>query len=298
MKSISLVAPAKINLFLEVLAKRPDGYHEIETVMQTVTLFDRLMFKENKKTGRTAGISVDTDHPDLPANRSNLAYQAAALFKKTYHIKQGVEIFIHKQIPIGAGLGGGSSDAATTLLGLNKLWKLGLSKPELSDLAQKLGSDIPFFIYQNTALVKGRGEIIFPIQLKRKFHYVIAWPGIFCPTEKIYRNFNLPLTKQLSNVNIFNNALIKGDSAQLGEQLFNRLDRTAFRLYPELNQFYRYFKNKCRNSLLSGSGSSIFGLVNSEKEAAKLTKELRSEQPPPGAGQSGWLIFKATNYLL
>ena len=141
MNRLKLLSPAKVNLFLEVLGKRPDGYHEIETVMQTVSLCDQLEFREIK-----TGIKVTSHHPNLPDGPRNLIYQAAHLIKQRYQIRQGINIFIDKRIPIGAGLGGGSSNAATTLVGLNKLWKLGLPETELSCLAAQLGSDVPFFI--------------------------------------------------------------------------------------------------------------------------------------------------------
>jgi len=138
-RGLKILSPAKVNLYLEVIARRTDGYHEIESVMQAISLFDELYMQEREK-----GISVRTDHPALKGGRDNLVYRAAGLLKKEYRIKKGVSVMLHKRIPIGGGLGGGSSNAAATLIGLNDLWKLGLSRSELALLAKQLGSDVPF----------------------------------------------------------------------------------------------------------------------------------------------------------
>ena len=291
MKSLTLRSPAKINLFLEVLGKRPDGYHEIETVFQPINIFDHLTIKEKSRQARSPELTITTDQPGLPTGPANLVYQAAALFKKNYRIKQGLDIFIKKRIPTGAGLGGGSSNAATTLMGLNKLWKLGLSQLELSHLGQKLGADVPFFIYRQTALAKRRGELIFPLALTRKFHYLVIWPGFSCPTKKIYGNLNLGLTNKIHDVSIFVNVLRKGRPDQIDSCLFNRLAPTVFRLYPELKNLARYVKSNISPGVsVSGSGSSIFCCLSSGKEVKKTARQLRRSHRSA-------LVFETTNYL-
>lgn len=288
MAGLNLLAPAKINLFLEVLGQRPNGYHAIETVMQTVSLYDRLAIKEIAK----GGIEIFSNHSSVPLNKTNLVYQAAALIKQRYAIKQGVRIFINKRIPIGAGLGGGSSDAATTLMGLNKLWRLGLSHTELTILAGCLGSDVPFFIRGGTALCQGRGEIVFPIACKKKYYYLIILPDqvvsstqcripLGIPTSKIYRNLKKSdLTKKVPNINIFINTLLAGEVKQLGIRLFNRLEQVVFRCYPQLRVLDKILeKTGFAGVVVSGSGSSMVGLSETPEEIDIIAKKTKSDQP-------------------
>lgn len=269
---LKVLSPAKINLFLEVIGKRNDGYHEIESVMQTISLFDTLYLQEAKE-----GISVATNCPELPTGRDNLVYRAAGLIKKEYDIKKGVRITLDKQIPIGGGLGGGSSNAAATLIGLNRLWKLGLSENELVFLSAKLGSDVPFFIYGKTSLVKGRGEIVFPLPVRQKFYYTLVSPSLAIPTRNIYKNLKSPLTKRLVNVNIIIKSLLKQrvNYKKIQMLLHNRLQTVALQLYPVLKNTYQAFhKISTQGVLLSGSGSTIFKLCGCRKEAQSLSTIL------------------------
>lgn len=287
MANLRLLAPAKINLFLEILGKRSDGYHEIETVMQTVNLYDRLEIKETIQNG----IKVISDHCSLPQNKTNLVYQAAALIKQYCVIKQGVRVFINKRIPIGAGLGGGSSDAATTLIGLNRLWHLGLAHNELTVLAARLGSDVPFFINGGTALCQGRGEIVFPIACKQKYHYLIILPEqsassarygqdkppLVISTSVIYQNIKKRyLTKKPQNINIFISTLLRGSVKQLGHRLFNRLEQVVFRKYPQMRSLYKVLKQiGFAGVMVSGSGSSILGLGVTSGQIDRGVKKIR-----------------------
>lgn len=274
MHSLNIHSPAKINLFLNVVGKRPDGYHELESIFQTVSLFDIIELNEKK-----AGISVKTDHPGLPTGRNNLAYKAAELIRNNYGIKQGVDIFICKNIPIGGGLGGGSSNAATVLTGLNRLWKLGISRSELSLLAAEIGSDVPFFIYGGTALVKGRGEIVFPLEIKNPFHYLLVSPHIAVPTKEIYQNLRLYLTRPKNNGSEIIHCLTTGDSDQISRLLYNSLEAVALGLYPELKAIYLRLQRKLKGKLLvSGSGSTIFRICNSSKEVRRLAGQIRADQ--------------------
>lgn len=251
-----------MNLFLEVIGKRPDGYHELNTIMQEINLYDTIELKE-----QSSGITIHTNHPDLTNGKSNLIYKAADLFKKHYHINKGVHINLTKRIPIGGGLGGGSSNAAYTLKGLNQLWDMKLSKIELAALAAKLGSDVPFFIYGKTALCKGRGEIIFPMQNPPKFHYIVVFPGYSIPTIKIYKKWKKRLTKQMEFVSI---PLV---DCQLHP--FNRLEKTAFILYPQLKELKKTVA-ACglKNVIMSGSGSCLFGILENRKEADRITEKI------------------------
>ncbi len=287
MANLTLLAPAKINLFLEVLGKRSDGYHEIETVMQTVNLYDRLEIQETTQKG----IKVISDHYSLPQDKNNLVYQAAALIKQYCAVKQGVRVFINKRIPIGAGLGGGSSDAATILIGLNRLWHLGLSHNELTVLAARLGSDVPFFINGGTALCQGRGEIVFPITCKKKYYYLIVLPEqsasstghgqdkvpLVIPTSVIYQNIKKRyLTKNPQNINMFVNTLLRGSVKQLGRRLFNRLEQVVFRQYPQLRGLYKVLRQiGFAGVMVSGSGSSILGLGVTSGQIDNGAKKIR-----------------------
>lgn len=272
MQGLTVRSPAKINLFLNVTGKRPDGYHELESIFQTVSLSDTIEFKETRR-----GISIATDHPNLLTDRSNLIYQAADLIKRTYRVKQGLRMFLHKRIPIGGGLGGGSSNAAATLKALNQLWHLGISLDELARLGAQLGSDVPFFIYGGTALVKGRGEIVFPLQINCQPHYLLVCPDILVPTKNIYQNLKKYLTKPSYYVSEIINELIRGDINKTRGFLHNSLEPIALRLYPKLKSVYKQLKEASPEGvLLSGSGSSIFVMCSSKKEVKQLANRLHS----------------------
>ena len=270
---LKILSPAKINLFLDVLGKRKDGYHEIESIMQTVSLVDTLYLYPIK-----SGIKISTNHPELSSGRDNLAYRAADLIKKKYRIKKGVRIALEKRIPIGGGLGGGSSNAAAVLLGLNRLWNLKLSNEELSFLGAKLGSDVPFFIYGKTAIVKGRGEIVLPLQVRENFHYLLLKPPISIPTKNIYKNIRLSLTKPAINgiLPIINELLQKqANYKEIQQLMYNRLENVAMKLYPVLRDTHQAFrKTPTQGILLSGSGSTIFKLCAGQKEAETLATIL------------------------
>ncbi|MBI5779094.1 MAG: 4-(cytidine 5'-diphospho)-2-C-methyl-D-erythritol kinase [Planctomycetes bacterium] len=272
-KGLKILSPAKINLFLEVLGKRQDGFHEIESIMQTVSLFDTLYLHPISK-----GIEVVTTHPELASSRANLVYKAAELVKKEYGIGKGVRIILEKRIPIGGGLGGGSSNAAAVLLGLNRLWNLGLSQEEMSFLGARLGSDVPFFTYGGTALVKGRGEIILPLMISAKFHYLLLKPPISIPTKNIYKNIRFYLTKPASNgiLPLVNKLQQKqAGYKEIQKLLYNRLENVAMKLYPVLKDTHRAFQKISHPGiLLSGSGSTIFKLCSSRTEAKTLATVL------------------------
>ncbi|MEW6027221.1 MAG: 4-(cytidine 5'-diphospho)-2-C-methyl-D-erythritol kinase [Planctomycetota bacterium] len=266
---LEILSPAKINLYLEVLGRRKDGFHEIESVMQTVSLFDTLHLFPLK-----SGIKVLTDHPELSGGRSNLVYRAADLIKKEYGVRKGVRIVLQKRIPIGGGLGGGSSNAAAVLLGLNRLWNLELSSEEMSILGAGLGSDVPFFIYGGTALVKGRGEIVLPLPVSAKFHYLLLKPPIAIPTKNIYKNIKFYLTKPHPDgiLPLINKLLQKqAGYKKVQELLHNRLKDVAMKQYPVLRDTYQSFRKiSAQKILLSGSGSTIFKLCSCRKEAENL----------------------------
>jgi 4-diphosphocytidyl-2-C-methyl-D-erythritol kinase len=264
---------AKVNLFLEVIAKRPDGYHDIETVMHEISLADTVRIV-NSPAGK---ISVECDPPSGgPSGRKNLAYRAADLLRRRYGIKRGVKIFIEKRIPAGAGLGGGSSNAAAVLKGLNKLWRLGLGRKELMELAAEVGSDVPFFIVGGTALCTGRGEKVKPMRFKRRLNFVIVMPSFGVSTAKVYRSEGLNLTLARKRAKLLTWGKASGRNVSICPILFNRLEEATFRLYPEIKRLKTAVARSCSGgALMCGSGSAVFGLCRDPREAAKAAAALR-----------------------
>ncbi|MBD8034994.1 MULTISPECIES: 4-(cytidine 5'-diphospho)-2-C-methyl-D-erythritol kinase [Solibacillus] len=264
-------APAKINLSLDVLYKRPDNYHEVEMVMTTVDLADRIGL-ESRKDGQIKIISADNFVPD---DQRNFAYQAAELIKSTYGIKEGVDISIEKQIPIAAGLAGGSSDAAATLRGLNELWNLNLSLDELAELGSKIGSDVSFCVYGGTALATGRGEKIQELTAPPTCWVVLAKPKIGVSTADVYGGLNIeglkhPNTKQMIK------AIETNDYELMCQSLGNVLETVTFNLHPEVitikEQMQRFGADAV---LMSGSGPTVFGLVENETRVSRIYNGLR-----------------------
>ncbi len=271
---IEIAAPAKVNLFLEILGRRDDGFHEIETVMQTVDLCDTVIL-----TSCGDGISLECDSATVPDGPDNLAWKAAAVMSELAP-GRGVAIKLIKRIPVEGGLGGGSSDAAAVLRGLNTLWDVELGADRLEELAAGLGSDVAFFVRGGTALCTGRGEKIAPIPSVNVLHFVVAVPDFGASTAKIYHNVKLPLTANVKSVKF----LIEGVSAEVSVRdisglVFNRLEQSAFELYPDLVSLRDLLlASGLSGALLSGSGSCVFGIAEDEGSAAEIA-ELIARQP-------------------
>ena len=273
---VRVLSYAKLNLYLEILDKRPDGYHNLETIFERVSLADEIVIK------RAPGnfIRIETDSLDIPKGSGNLVYQAAALLKKNFAISAGLVIKIKKRIPVGAGLGGGSSNAASTLLGLNYLWNLGLSAEELKDYASRLGSDAAFFVYNYPlATGRGRGEQIEPWSgLKKKLWHIIAVPQLNVSTARIYRDLDKSRA-QTGNKKSFNSGKIKKaglKKLKVRDILFNRLEEVTFRRYPQVGRLKRDLEARgLRSALMSGSGSAVFGMVESRKGGLRIAKILQ-----------------------
>lgn len=264
-------APAKINLTLDVLYKRPDQYHEVEMIMTTVDLADRIGL-EPRKDGLIKIISADRFVPD---DERNFAYQAAKLLKDTYGISEGVSIKIDKEIPIAAGLAGGSSDAAATLRGLNEMWDLNLTMDELAEHGSKIGSDVSFCVYGGTALATGRGEKIEELPAPPACWVVLAKPKIGVSTADVYGGLKLDGIKH-PNTKKMLKAIEKQDYELVCQSLGNVLESVTFSLYPEVvtikEQMQRFGADAV---LMSGSGPTVFGLVDSETRATRIYNGLR-----------------------
>jgi len=267
---LTVRAPAKLNLFLEVLRKRPDGYHDIETVMQTVSLFDELHLALG-----AGGIRFSTDAADVPADRTNLVVLAAELLREHARCDAGATIRLTKRIPVGAGMGGGSSDAAGALVGLNRLWKLDLPREELHPLAARIGSDVPFFLYGGTAVCRGRGDVVEPVPDAPDGRYVVVYPGIHLSTRQVYENLPPGLTTDACVIKLFLSQLINRKRSANDLRLYNRLESVAVGLVESLSHLRtRMEEGGLANVTMTGSGSAFFGMVPEDKEVRRIVEEL------------------------
>lgn len=268
---ILVKAPAKINLSLDVLHKRPDGYHEVEMVMTTIDLADRIelgLLEEDR-------IVIHSHNRFVPDDQRNLAYQAAHLLKERFQVKKGVVIGIEKTIPVAAGLAGGSSDAAATLRGLNKLWKLGLTLDQLAVLGAEIGSDVSFCVYGGTALATGRGEIIERIPAPPTCWVVLAKPFIGVSTAEVYRRLNVDKI-QHPPTNEMISAIEKGDFHGVCNSVGNVLEDVTLSLYPEVAQIKDQMKRFGADAvLMSGSGPTVFSLVEHDSRMHRIYNGLR-----------------------
>lgn len=265
-------APAKVNLFLEVLGKRSDNYHNLNTFFLKIDLWDKLYFRLQEK-----GIKICCDHRHVPQNSNNLVYKAARLLQQQARVQKGVQIKIEKKIPVAAGLGGGSSDAAITLVAVNKLWNLKLKRHTLLKLARQLGSDVPIFLSPFTsAWARGRGDRLRPLKLKKKYWLVLVNPQIAVSTKQIFKGVPRYLTNIRNDVKLLTNALNRADIETIGTQLFNRLEDITFRKYRGLAKIKKNMSALgVRAVLMSGSGSVIFGIVKNREEAMCIRNKLQ-----------------------
>ena len=287
MKSLKLRSPAKLNLFLKVHAKRPDGFHNITTLFERISLHDDI----HLQTTTTGLIRVYCQNPDVPTGPKNLCFKMAALLKKDFQIAQGVNISIKKRIPVAAGLGGGSSNAATVLLGLNKLWKLNLTKNQMVAYAQKIGSDVAFFLYQcSWALGTQRGDKIEIIKLPTKLWHVLVCPRIKIYSAEIYQSLKkaggkkrqLPknlLTKKDDDVNILLSKLRNNNIIKACCFLKNDLEDAIMKKAPQLLGLKERLKAfNPQGVMTSGSGPTVFcitqDLVQARKTKAALDKRF------------------------
>lgn len=268
-------APAKINLTLDVLYKRPDDFHEVEMVMTTVDLADRIWLR-SRADGR---IIIKTVDHFIPNDQRNLAYQAAELLKKNFAISEGIEITIEKSIPVAAGLAGGSSDAAATLRGLNRLWNLGLSLDELAALGSEIGSDISFCVHGGTALATGRGEKIQKLPSPPNCWVVLAKPAISVSTASIYRNLRLDQSPH-PDTSAMIEALETKDYQQMCATLGNVLEPVTMSLYPEVSVLKEQMQKFGADAvLMSGSGPTVFGFVDNEARVRRIYNGLKGFCP-------------------
>jgi 4-diphosphocytidyl-2-C-methyl-D-erythritol kinase len=264
-------APAKINLSLDVLYKRPDGFHEVEMIMTTIDLADRveLTLLEQDK------IHILSHNRYVPDDQRNLAFQAAQLLKDRYQVKKGVQITIEKTIPVAAGLAGGSSDAAATLRGLNRLWELGLTLDELANLGSEIGSDVSFCVYGGTALARGRGEMITDLPAPPTCWVILAKPFIGVSTAEVYRRLDLNGMEH-PNINEMVKAIENNDYQSVCDTVGNVLEDVTLKLHPEVAQIKEQMKRFGADAvLMSGSGPTVFGIVQHDSRMHRIYNGLR-----------------------
>ncbi|MGX0036983.1 4-diphosphocytidyl-2-C-methyl-D-erythritol kinase [Staphylococcus auricularis] len=259
-------APAKINFTLDTLFKRADGYHEVEMIMTTIDLNDRLSFEIRNDQQ----IVVDVEQNYVPTGVKNLAYQAAKLMQETYNIDSGVTISIDKNIPVSAGLGGGSTDAAATMRGMNQLFDLGLSMDELRTLALEIGTDVPFCIQGQTALCKGIGGNIELLNKPPSAWVVVAKPNVGLSTPEVFRQLKL-VEPCKTYTNMCVEALQNGDYQQLCESLSNRLEIVSNEMHPEILKLKHNMLNSgADGAVMSGSGPTVYGLAQKVSQAKHI----------------------------
>ncbi|MDR1159945.1 MAG: 4-(cytidine 5'-diphospho)-2-C-methyl-D-erythritol kinase [Syntrophomonadaceae bacterium] len=261
-----VTAPAKINLTLNVLGKRSDGYHELETVMHKVNLSDRLRFQP------ASGIKVSGNDDSLDWGSSNLVYKAALLILNRYSPHLGVDIYVEKNIPTGAGLAGGSTDAAAALTGINNLYTLNVSPENMFEMAKSLGSDVPFCLPSgpSTALAKGRGEILTPLPLGEPLALVIIKPDFSLSTSEIYRRFNSDNASRHADTGAFINAVKSGSLKDMACAMENELEAVSVLDYPIIASIKRHLESTgALKALMTGSGPCVFGLFADTASAGK-----------------------------
>lgn len=269
---VEIRAPAKVNLFLEVLGKRPDGYHEIATLMAAVSLYDVLDFQHDA----SGQVHLTCNDPALDTGPSNLVCKAAAVLRQHTGTTLGAAVRLTKRIPMAAGLAGGSSDAAATLAGLNQLWRLGLANDELARLAAQIGSDVAFFFHTPLAWATGRGEVVTTQPLGRPLDLLIVAPGVGLGTADVYRKVTVPATPQDGDA--IRAAAAAGDVEAIGRALHNRLQAPAEQLCPTVAAWQkRLARLGAAGAMMSGSGSSLFALCRDRHEAVRLAREVRKE---------------------
>lgn len=275
-------SPCKVNLLLNILRKRPDGFHELETIMQPVNLFDRLAFK---RTGGT--VAMTCSEPTLPTDSGNLVHRAATAFLQQADIKDGVQIHLEKKIPMAAGLGGGSGNAATTLLALNELFGAPLKFEQLDAIAASLGSDIPFFLQDKPALAIGRGEKVTslpPFPALRGAAFLLIHPGFGIATAWAYKElarFPAALNGQPGRAEKLVNLLNTAPLAVAGKEFYNSLEAPALDKYPLLALYQEFLRaNGAAVALMSGSGSTTFAIANSPADAHKLEQLVQTKFGP------------------
>lgn len=270
---ISLKALAKINLGLDVVRRREDGYHEVRMIMQTIHLYDRLDIKRTKEPG----IQIQTNLSSLPVNENNLIYKAAKLLMDEFSITDGVSVKLDKRIPVAAGMAGGSTDAAAMLIGVNRLFSLGLTKKQLMERGVQIGADVPYCIMRGTALAEGIGEALSPLPPMVKCPVLIAKPSISVSTKFVYQNLKLDDTTIHPDIDRLIDDIKAKNLHDIAAHMGNVLETVTIPNYPVIDEIKKHMlSNGAVGAMMSGSGPTVFGLFDDEDTAKKAYKAMRS----------------------
>ncbi len=271
MDEIKIQARAKINIALDVLGKRGDGYHEVSMIMHQVDLYDLVSIKRIK-----GGINLRTNCGYLPVDEGNIAYKAAKLMIETYGITEGVEINIEKNIPVAAGLAGGSTDAAAVLNGMNQLWELDIKRKELMTISKPLGADVPFCVLGGAALAEGIGERLTPITGLEYAWVVLAKPNLCVSTADVYKNLDLSSIKERPKMDLLLKAMKENDLQIVSQNLCNVLESVTERMYPIIKDIKRkLYEYQALGSLMSGSGPTVFGFYKDYQKAKSAYENFK-----------------------
>ena len=267
-------AYAKINLGLDVVGKLPNGYHEVRMVMQTVGICDILTLEKTE-----SGITFTTDSKELPADENNLVYKAAKLMMEKYNIQEGVRIHLQKNIPISAGMAGGSTDAAAAMKGISRLFGLEASMEELFDLGVSIGADVPYCVMGGTALAEGIGEKLTPLEMAPECYVLVAKPDINVSTKFVYEHLDMTTIKQHPDIDGMVEAVNKGSLQGILDRMENVLETVTISTYPIIGDIKRRMKELgAVNSLMSGSGPTVFGIFLEERAAQSAMEQIRQEK--------------------
>jgi 4-diphosphocytidyl-2-C-methyl-D-erythritol kinase len=275
MQRMFLKAYAKINLGLDVVRKREDGYHDVRMIMQSISLFDRIELTMESEPG----IRMETNLYYLPTDADNLAYKAAKMLMDEFSVAQGVHISLNKYIPVAAGLAGGSSDAAAVLFGINRMFRLGLTMDMLSERAVRIGADVPYCLMRGTAMAEGVGEILTPLPPAPQCYVVIAKPGVVVSTRYVYENLNVQELSFHPDIDGIKEAICRRDFDGMASRLGNVLETVTIQEYPIIAKI-KAFLVSCGavNALMSGSGPTVFGLFSSKRKAERAIAELKKTE--------------------
>lgn len=275
MREMKLKARAKINLGLDVVRKREDGYHEVRMIMQMINLYDKITLCRTSEPG----IRVATNLAYLPVNEDNLVYRAAKLLMDEFQVSDGLEIELQKYIPVAAGMAGGSSDAAAVMVGVNRMFRLGLNKKQLMERGVKIGADVPFCIMRGTALAEGIGEQLTPLPAMPHCSLVIAKPKIHVSTKFVYGNLKANELQEHPDIDGQVQALRDNDLESLVAKMGNVLETVTIPAYPVIDEIKRtMMKHGAMGAMMSGSGPTVFGIFEKEDKAQEVCRLLKKEK--------------------
>lgn len=275
MEKMELKALGKINLGLDVLGRRENGYHDVRMVMQTVYLYDKIMIQKTKKPG----IELETNLFYLPVDENNLAYKAAKILMDEFQIQEGVKISLEKHIPVAAGMAGGSSNAAAVLFGINRMFELGLTQEELMERGVKLGADVPYCVMRGTVLAEGIGEILTPLDPMPKCYVLLAKPPISVSTKMVYEKLDSHEIENHPDIDGVLKGLKEKDLKKIALSMGNVLEKVTIEAYPVIENIKDVMKEQgALNAMMSGSGPTVFGIFEDKNKARAAAQKIKNLQ--------------------